>query len=319
MRPRWLPGFPNYDRAHPIVEVGPDIREEEFLRRFVQGHQPCVIRGLAKQWPALKRWNPDTLRQLVGDVPVGHGIGVRFQPLTEYGLDRLFTSPVQMSFGQFLSEVETRQRPYVQLGAEPLSSFQPLLEDLGEVTVVNLDLHPARLTDDRFFFSRAGYTDWHTHLADETLTIQLRSSKEMLLLPQDEKTFEAMWPVARRGVWQTPEPCWTEGFRQLIPFKAILEPGDALFLPVHWWHAAESTDDELNVTLAKVFRTPTEWMCDLRLPNVRSSLRLLSFFAILGAARSRSLLPIVNVTKFATSTLAGFPRALSRNKPPEVH
>ena len=56
MQTRWLPQFPNSDRALPVEEVDASLSEAEFLERFVLRHRPCVIRGAVSHWRAVGRW-----------------------------------------------------------------------------------------------------------------------------------------------------------------------------------------------------------------------------------------------------------------------
>lgn len=318
MQSRRLPRFPNYDRAQPLDVVGPEIGEAGFFERYVSAHRACVVRGAARHWPAIEKWTLETLRRALGDVPVGRDFGLRYEPMAFYGLDLLreMLSPLNgaITYGDFLDLVASRDRPSVQLNSELLRSLGPLATDIGDLAFVDFERHPARYYPDRLFVSRAAYTDWHLHTMDETLTAQICGPKEILMLSPEPATFEAMYPICRRGVWQVPESYWTTEFASLVPWRAVLEPGDAVYIPMHWWHALEGLDDELNVTVARTFATPLGWMGDLRLPNARFAARLNLTLGALFSARLRSVDPLWRGAQAAALTLTGFPLSLRRNR-----
>lgn len=315
MQPRRLRRFPNYDRAQPLDVVGPEIGEAGFFERYVSVHRACVVRGAARHWPAVAQWNLEMLRGALRDVPVGRNFGLRYEPMALYSLDtfREMLSPLNgvATYGDFLDMVAARDRPYLQLNSEPLGRLEA---DIGEFSFIDLERRPARYYGDRLFVSRAGYTDWHVHTMDETLTAQICGPKEVLMLSPEPATFDAMYPICRRGVWQVPESYWTKEFASLVPWHAVLEPGDAVYIPMHWWHALEGLDEELNVTMAKTFGTPLAWLGDLRLPNARLAVRLNLAMAAVFSANMRSVDPLWRGAQAAAIALAAFPLSLGRSR-----
>lgn len=291
--------FPNYSAAQPVQEVEHTIDPARFFEDFVLKHQPCIIRGAVAHWPATA-WDTATLRELVGDRLVGaDSEGVLYEPIVEYSLDRGLRAGNQMTFDQLIDEIETRPVPRVQLYAETLRQLAPLEESIGELSFLDTAKYPPLIYSPRFFFSRRGYTDWHVHFGDETITAQLTGAKEFLLLPPDNKTFDTIHAMAKRGVWKVPPPSWDDAFRDLTPHRAVLQPGDAVYIPMHWWHAAEAVGDDFNTTFARVFRTPARWFADVRIKNVR-----FSYFALvarcilfsLRAGRPRHVRPLIKAT-----------------------
>src|SRR5262245_42200825 len=50
-----------------IERVGP-IGVDELVSRFVLPERPVVLSGAAADWPAVKRWSPETLQAKLGDI-----------------------------------------------------------------------------------------------------------------------------------------------------------------------------------------------------------------------------------------------------------
>jgi hypothetical protein len=190
-----------------------------------------------------------------------------------------------------------------------------LTEDLGAIGFLDRDALPAYFYGNRFFISKRGYTDWHVHFGDETLTAQLQGTKEFLLLPPDSATFSTMLGMSRRGVWKTPVPCWPEDFATLRAYRVVLQPGDAVYIPMHWWHAAEAVGDDINITFARVFGTPTRWLSDIRLANVRFSLVASLLFAVAESLRSRRPRHIRPLLRLAWMTARHVRAAIATNGP----
>jgi hypothetical protein len=182
--------------------------------------------------------------------------------------------------------------------AVPLNTpgFQPFTDGFGKFEFVDIEKSPPRTQDykSRVFIYKNGYTDWHFHSTDEALTLQLLNRKEFLLLPTDKGTFREMWnKVKDRPSWDSDE-VESPGFRRLCPYRAVLEPGDAVYIPVFWWHAVEAIDNDLGATLAFTFASPLDVQLDPRFAAARWNFR-----QALASRRHRRHLPKMILGAFA--------------------
>jgi hypothetical protein len=213
------------------------------------------------------------------------------------------------SFFRRMDDVDSLTAYAVHLDTPGLA---PLNEGLGQFNFIDLEkAAPPRVPNyaTRMFLYKGSYTDWHFHSSDETITVQLLSRKELLLLPTDNIVFRRM-----RGALQS-SPGWLISlethpeFAGLIPLRAVLQPGDAVYLPVFWWHAFEAVGNELGVTLAFTFGSPLDIQCDPRFAAARSNIR----FA-LAKPKYRRYLPLLVFGGFASLLRHPFrPRYLSQH------
>jgi hypothetical protein len=178
----------------------------------------------------------------------------------------------EIAFHDFLDKASDETAPLV-IHSRPLlpsSPFGSLLSDVDTFPFLPRLTSSRRYPRYRAFFYRNSYTDWHYHPVDEALMSQIVGTKEVLLLPPDSVTWNALTSVLRRNSHmcdfdfdQAPE------FKRLRPHRVLVTPGDALYIPAFWWHAVESVEDKFGITVATTFRTPLQVCGDLSFPAAR--------------------------------------------------
>jgi hypothetical protein len=277
---------PNYTQARSLVSVdAASISPQEFHSQFVARNRPCLLRGAAKHWPAFRLWHSTSyLKGKVADM----SLEARWAPAIEYldavastgqretlaKQDRSVHEPV--SFHAFLDRVSAEPEQYV-LHAVSLcakNNLAVLRDDVGDYACVPQLGGQRMYVPYRAFFYRHSYTDWHYHSSDEALMTQVVGAKEVLLLPPDQGTWDALWPVVTEtGRLYQVDTARFPKFANIEPFRVVVEPGDALFIPVYWWHAVASIDNKFGVTVASTFKTPLHINADWRLPGTRRLVR----------------------------------------------
>jgi hypothetical protein len=55
-------------------------------------------------------------------------------------------------------------------------------------------------------------------------------------------------PLFSRVDYRTPDHERFPRFKRAIPLELILEPGEILFIPVHWWHVTSVSGITVSVT-----------------------------------------------------------------------
>lgn len=224
--------------------------------------QPVRFLSAVAQWPALTRW-PEAgyLPRLLGpDIFVD----VRCEPDVEsFGLrpeDGEARAVAEgcagdlgtMPFPDFLSALETPSPEYL---ATVLQSHQDGA-DLLKQDMDALPFFPTERTQPStvyppwaVMFGRRTWSDWHLHPLTESLICQLVGIKIVLLLPPDQPTWDVLHPVHVDAL-----RCWDvdldryPDFAHLSPLRAVLQPGDALYVPAHWWHSVRSVGEDMTAT-----------------------------------------------------------------------
>lgn len=230
-----------------------DVTPEGFEAEVVRGGVPVVIRGLAEGFPA-RRWNfPDVASHLPGRNL--HASGVTPE-------DELTVRSWEFSREEIGRLLCGETLPAGGAGREA-ASLRPdwlfnVLRDLPELLP---ELPPPPVYRGRFqyrlFMGRKTKTPGHYHSYQHAMICQIHGTKRVLLHPPSD--FSRLYPfplTAESSHYQSSQVDFAEPDLARFPkaarahaFEAMLEPGDALFIPVHWWHAVYGAGPVLSTSL----------------------------------------------------------------------
>jgi hypothetical protein len=290
-----LTRFPNYSNPRPLEAIDAlQITQRDFMERHVHRNRACLVKHAVHHWPAYEKWRdigylkthsmnrPVTIREQVISETIGWS-----SPEIRKQLRQLAASVAkQIDFHDFLARLERANEP-LPLVADSCrfsagSPLEPLRGDVSGLpfmpTLKKSRLYPPY----RVFLYSNSYTDWHFHPTDETFMTQIVGAKEVLLLPPDDESWEGLYPIIEKtGRLYDIDTDRFPGARTLRPYRLTVEPGDAVFIPVFWWHAVESVNDDFGATIAATFPTPLHVNGDMRFPVARKLVRtyLLSRYA----------------------------------------
>lgn len=248
--PAWV------DRCH---QLSPEV----FFERYYLRNRPVIIEGLLEDWPALKRWTPEWLAERFGGEQVEVMAGRDAEPDPDFHAERLkHTLPLR----ELVSRVRgTGASDDVYLVARNSlllrEAFRPLLDDLRPPAGY---IHPDLSAPDsvHLWFGPAGTLSnlHHDHL--NVLFCQVLGRKRFWLSPP--------WETPRlyndRGLYsavdiRAPDTHRFPEFARATLHSCVVGPGDALLIPVGWWHAVRALDVSLSVTFVSFDRPErnAEW------------------------------------------------------------
>lgn len=222
-----------------IEETGP-LTAEDFLNRFYATSRPVIMRGAIADWPALKRWTPDYLKQQVGAGEVEFQGGRNNDPNFELYKDN---HKHRMPFDGFIDLITGAgggNDAYLTAynSASNSAVLAPLEADIGRIGI--LTGAPGML----WIGPGGTFTPLHFDLTNNLLA-QIVGTKHLVLLPPSETPKLANTRHVFSDVHDVTDPeCLArypeaESARQ---FEVTLEPGDLLYIPVGWWHQVVAED-----------------------------------------------------------------------------
>jgi hypothetical protein len=229
-----------------FVPRASNLTRHAFWTRYVEHTAPVVLSDAAKDWVAVERWNRAYLEEHVGDVVV---------PLR--------SRPARLTFryatvSNFLRSISTANADHTFVAEERLGDVLPALTDdigvnrFGEAAADGLCV----------LMSARTVTPLHFHKMAHAISFQVTGTRRFLLLAPDQtsklRPNHALRPYhynfADRRIDRE-----DLANSELVVHEAVLEPGEAIFIPIHWWHTVVAGDG-LSILLIDFWSVPkTRW------------------------------------------------------------
>ncbi|XP_035683540.1 HSPB1-associated protein 1-like [Branchiostoma floridae] len=253
--------------------------EAHFLLMHGNLPSPAVFKGMVEDWPALK-WSPARLAQVLENRTLRFRTGPR-NPASKDVLWETDCEYIDATLQQFCEWLDPVSSPApreecVTDNKENSNPFQPYhpahtwayldYKYMAEVFCDQPDILQGVRWEDFGFPGRTGTesTIWvgsagaHTPCHYDTygcnLVLQVYGRKKWVLfppedsanlyptrLPYEESSVFSQVNVAHPDIQQHPK------LMSSHPHVVILEPGDVLFVPKHWWHYVESLSTSVAV------------------------------------------------------------------------
>lgn len=290
--PDYIRHVPNYTRANDVDSIDVDALERDtFLRHFVNRNRPCLVRGAARHWPAFEKWQSTAyLKAACGSAkvrvyhaPRPEGDVTIYSAEKKQALKQMPNSSTAMTVAEFVDQASSGSEDLPELfflysvrtGAG--SPLEALRQDIGTYSFLTephrtaLNIYP----ENSIYLYRSSVTDWHYHASAEALQTQIVGSKEVILLPPSNTVWTYMRAVqaSRVSSYDAEWSAFAQA-RRVVPFRAVLSAGDALYIPNYWWHLVSTRGHRsLGATVPTWWDSPLHVQMDLRYPAARQSVR----------------------------------------------
>lgn len=214
------------------------VSADVFLNLFYAPGHPVVIEGLAADWPAVQQWTPERLAQKVGDAEITYQGGRNQAADFELAKDRHIRT---MPFDRYIAAVTAEgsgNDAYITAynSAANQTALAPLTADLGQIPF--LDEGEGML----WIGPEGTFTPLHHDLTNNLL-VQITGHKRLHIVPPSDTAKLANQRHVFSDVHDiTDEACLSRHpeARDACCLEVDIGPGDALFMPVGWWHQVRS-------------------------------------------------------------------------------
>lgn len=239
---------------------------EKTYAECIQLNQPCIISGLYDVLPDLRLWNIQTAKDRIIDKDLKVYVMPKGHSLASQGFW------IKMKASEYLSQLESG---FSDLSKIFYLAMQRLDEDLPELKpYVLLDkLLPQNLIAASSFWLGQSKTVVYLHMDPyDNFFMQLMGQKTFYLYPPSDSKY--LYPFSAFG--HAPEASPVNPLavdldkfplaRHATPIEVTLKAGDALFLPIYWWHAVQGgLETTMSVNIWCKGRTFSSWAGALQL------------------------------------------------------
>ncbi|MGO9198049.1 MAG: cupin-like domain-containing protein [Acidimicrobiales bacterium] len=225
------------------------VSSEQFLTEYYACNLPVLLEDVCHEWPALDRWSPDYLVEQLGDVEVEVMDGRQEGPGDELKMDEQRT---RTSFAKYVRRVlatEWSNEFYLVANNGLLASdlAEPLWKDFS------LDaryLRPEAPRAETFvWYGPAGTVTNLHHDVMNILFHQVYGWKHVILIAPTN-THRVSNSV---GVYSDVDPLAPDldrfpAFEGVHQLHVTVGPGEALFIPVGWWHHVTALETSISIS-----------------------------------------------------------------------
>jgi len=225
-----------------LADVDPSL----FYDHYYAANRPVVLEGYATQWPAM-RWTFAEFAQRFGDVEVQ--LTVRRGEDANYNLPAN-THGVTVPLREVIERIETepRSNDFYMIAHGRNSDIPELHRIFDDVILDDGILDPKKLRGSTaLWLGPAGTLTPLHHDTSNILFVQLVGRKRFRLASPFEvdlaENAHAMYALDEEGNHRIRGAFGDS----VLEKEVILEPGDALFIPVGWWHHVEALDPSISI------------------------------------------------------------------------
>jgi jumonji domain-containing protein 7 len=237
-----------------------ELDRERFRREFVRKGRPVLLHNALDSWPASERWaDPEYLAGVFGDKEV---------PIAVKEDGNASFEPMPLSeFWRDTWKGTGKQHCYLEWPITAKSQPVGLSEIAGDIRVPPW-FEPLPSLTAKMFAGWNTRSGCHYHPSSEAMLCQVVGKKRALLFSPAWGEFGNLYPMhwfsehygfsqvifPRDGSW--PQDDRFPRLQRAHPVEVRLEPGDALYIPVFWWHVVYGPDVSISVAHF--------WMASLR-------------------------------------------------------
>lgn len=244
------------------IEEWQSVDRAVFENEIFPANRPAVLRGLLRDWPAVQagRQSPASVVAYFKRLDAGGAVAAMVGPPEMNG--RFFYTEdfrgfnfgsknvsIGTALDTFLSLAEDPQPPAIALQAMHVPDLMPAFLQENTMPLLNSDVAPRMWMSNRSMIA--------THFDNNhNIACVVSGSRRFTVFPPEQLGNLYLGPLLKTpggtpiSVVDLRQPDLTRfpRFRQALESaqEAVLEPGDAIYIPLLWWHGVESLEP-LNI------------------------------------------------------------------------
>jgi hypothetical protein len=225
-----------------------EVKELNNLDEAENWDQPYLIRGGCSNMPAVKKWDLEYLNQILSE---DRFIVEFYNTLDDMGVSLPEKQGV-LFFKDFIELCKRKTPPYYYIGEFNLDEY------IDENHIIHKDIQHSTKSklDDKykwsvFFLGNSCRTGSHIHIQHDFILNQVFNEKTIYLYDFDKKYLK------ERKIYDyasnfSEENFFTADHTDKEIYKAVLKPGDSIYIPPWWWHATDT--EGISCSITKVYK-----------------------------------------------------------------
>jgi len=243
------------------IERRREVRRGEFLARYYARNTPVIMLDIGDTWPARYNWTLDYFEQQLGDEMVEIMTNRDSDPDYERHGERHRALVPFRDYISYLRENPAGNDRYLVANNGLLD--QPAAKRLHDDYETPAEYLDEEISHGRVFLwlGPAGTVTPLHHDVMNILLVQVAGRKRVILIdPLRNRYVYNDYAVYSQVDAANPDYSRFPLFAYADPITVVLEPGDALFIPVGWWHHVESLDLSASLSFTNfVFPNEFNW------------------------------------------------------------
>ncbi|MCD0487718.1 cupin-like domain-containing protein [Pedobacter sp. MC2016-14] len=230
----------------PITVVD-DISKADFEKYYLNARKPLVIKNMAKNWPAYKKWTLDYMKEVIGDQAVPLYDSSKADPSKPIN-----ASAAEMKFGDYIDLIKETPTDLRIFLFDPIKHAPKLLDDyIAPKNLMGgfLDSYP-----NMFFGGKGSVTFLHYDIdLAHIFHTHFNGRKHVILFENKWKERLYQIPFATYALedYDVEQPDFDRfpGLAGVKGTEVFLEHGDTLFMPTGYWHWMKYLDGSFSISL----------------------------------------------------------------------
>lgn len=235
---------------------------ETFIRDYYSKHKPVVLKKGIDHWPALKKWSPQYFAEVLGDAEIEVQFDRENDALFERHSDKYRKSMLMSEFVNMIENDGESNNYYMTANntQQNVEAIRPALDDIGDFGEGYRQLLDSDAAFSTYFWMgpKGTFTPLHHDLTNNML-VQVYGSKKVTLIP----AWQVPWLYNDLHVYSEvdfPNFDLKEHplMQHVTPVEVTIDAGDALFIPIGWWHCVEGLDKSISISFTN-FNAPNNY------------------------------------------------------------
>ncbi|MDP3277172.1 MAG: cupin-like domain-containing protein [Deltaproteobacteria bacterium] len=228
-----------------------DVSASQFFDHYYAHNVPVVLEGFAAQWPACAKWSPEYFRTTLGHLEVEACLGRDRDPKYDQNFRAHTQRMVMSEFADRVIAAGESNDLYLIANNRNMDRA-PMASLYDDCDWSHGLLNRARVEQSvALWFGPSGTVTPLHHDTTNILFCQIYGQKRVLLAHPAETALRR----GGTGVYSIFDPESPGPDDPKVLYKtAVLNPGDALLIPVGWWHHVRALSISINIAFANFAR-----------------------------------------------------------------